>query len=104
MSKEERRSGPVNPDKLDAAGMFRARAFAIGNKHSDCKFSVKRQVTGTVSFFSITNGYGFIKRDDTGDDIFVHITDILQQSQRETHVLSAEDKCEFAVVANFKVG
>jgi len=31
-------------------------------------------MTGTVKFFNESKGYGFITNDETGQDIFVHVT------------------------------
>jgi CspA family cold shock protein len=35
--------------------------------------------TGTIKFFNATKGYGFIKDDATGSEIFLHVTGLIDQ-------------------------
>lgn len=46
-------------------------------------------MVGTVKFFNDSKGYGFIKNDETGEDIFVHI------SGMTTETLNTGDKVEY---------
>lgn len=54
---------------------------------------------GTVKFFNADKGYGFIKPDDGGRDIFVHITAVehaglrsLNEGQRITYEIEPDKK------------
>lgn len=42
--------------------------------------------TGKVKFFNVTKGYGFIKADDNGQEIFVHVTGIIDQINTDDNV------------------
>jgi cold shock protein len=35
--------------------------------------------TGTVKFFNVTKGFGFIKADDSDQEIFVHASGLIDQ-------------------------
>jgi cold shock protein len=65
---------------------------------------------GTVKWFNETKGYGFIKPDDGGADVFVHIS-ALQQSgfksladnQRVTYEMANDPKRGKASAVNIKL-
>ena len=38
---------------------------------------------GTVKFFNESKGYGFITNDETGKDIFVHVTELNGETLNE---------------------
>ena len=53
--------------------------------------------TGTVKWFNAQKGYGFIRPDDGGKDVFLHITAVqaaglngLDENQRVTYEVVAE--------------
>ncbi len=60
--------------------------------------------TGTVKWFNVTKGYGFIRPDDDGKDAFVHITEVqrsglsgLTEGQRISFTLKKEARGNKAV-------
>ena len=40
-------------------------------------------MTGTVKFFNDSKGYGFVTNDDSGADVFVHVTSLNGLSLQE---------------------
>jgi cold shock protein len=49
----------------------RAMGLAAGKPRGE---EFPMAMTGTVKFFNAERGYGFIKPDDGGRDVFVHVT------------------------------
>lgn len=46
--------------------------------------------TGKVKFFNVTKGFGFIKVDNTNEEVFVHVTGLVDE-------IKDEDKVSFDV-------
>ena len=42
--------------------------------------------TGTVKFFNASKGYGFIKNNDSGQEVFVHVTGLIDQISQDDQV------------------
>lgn len=42
--------------------------------------------TGTVKFFNETKGFGFIKDSQTSEDIFVHVTGLIDEIRENDEV------------------
>ena len=51
--------------------------------------------TGLVKFFNETKGFGFIKMDDSGEEIFVHVSGL-------TEKIKQDDKVSFDVTEGKK--
>jgi CspA family cold shock protein len=58
------------------------------------KGKMSKRYTGTVKWFNATKGYGFIGRDDGGEDVFVHFSAIQMEGYRK---LEANQKVEFSI-------
>jgi CspA family cold shock protein len=86
MRHEVRTAAPL-PDQAKIYGQYRCEGIR----------SMSQQ--GIVKFFNAERGYGFIKPDDGGRDIFVHITAVeqaglnsLNEGQRVTFEIEADKK------------
>ena len=86
--------------------LFIATSFAsqlIGGgssreSESESSYSSSDRETGTVKWFNVRKGYGFITR-DAGDDVFVHFRNIegsgrraIEEGQRGSFVVTDGDK------------
>ena len=62
-------------------------------------------MTGTVKFFNDSKGFGFITNDETGKDIFVHISNLHGVELREGDKVeySEEEGRKGLVAANVEV-
>jgi CspA family cold shock protein len=70
-----------------------------GTRSGEAVRSFPMAMTGTVKFFNGERGYGFIKPDDGGRDVFVHITAVeraglkdLTEGQRITFDVEPDKK------------
>ena len=41
---------------------------------------------GTVKFFNVSKGYGFIKDEESGQEVFVHATGLIDQIRQDDKV------------------
>ena len=60
--------------------------------------------TGTVKFFNNEKGYGFIKDDESGKDVFVHKTGLIDDINEDDQVTFEEEEGKRGVNAvNVKI-
>ena len=63
---------------------------------------IASRIRGTVKWFNAKSGYGFIIRDDTKEDLFVHQTVIVKNKPKAIRALSEGERVEFDVITSEK--
>ena len=96
-----------DPENVAAASQNNASAInpsaTANGEQEEPKEVIATKVTGTVKWFNVKSGYGFINRNDTKEDVFVHQTAIVKNNPKKA-VRSVGDGelVEFDVVVGEK--
>ena len=53
------------------------------DENEEPKEIIATKVSGTVKWFNVKSGYGFINRNDTKEDVFVHQTAIVKNNPKK---------------------
>jgi len=69
-------------------------------ENEEPKEIIATKVTGTVKWFNVKSGYGFINRNDTKEDVFVHQEDEVVEEDSEVASVEALNVAAAALVVS----
>ncbi|XP_039434543.1 Y-box-binding protein 2-A-like [Culex pipiens pallens] len=95
---------PVRYDSSEETKNNAAQPAAAAPKQ-DKSVKANKRITGTVKWFNVKDGFGFITRHDTGEDLFVHQSCILRPNSRHSvRSVGEGEVVEFGVIATKVTG
>merc|ERR1711862_186674 len=94
---------PENVANTNGDNLSGSENGSIAAENEEPKEIIATKVSGTVKWFNVKSGYGFINRNDTKEDVFVHQTAIVKNNPKKA-VRSVGDGevVEFDVVVGEK--
>ncbi len=73
------------PDPSKKKTTVKTEDIVIGSRNSEAH-QISTLKKGKVTFFNTAKGFGFIKEEDTGNSVFVHINSVLEPIKENDNV------------------